>query len=1706
MKYEDFPKFLEGFNQIRSFKGRMDFANEHLQRIGSGSGRVVYDIDGEKVFKLAKNAKGIAQNEAEAGVGYYADTLHVVTEIFDSADDNSWLVSEQAKMVNEKRIKELTGIPSLNDLYYFLRNTVDQNKGGRKMFGQDKEVEEFFWENEFASDLITFVVNYGQTPGDMGRPSTYGEVLRDGQPTIVLTDYGLNDEVFNTHYSPQRKQRHQMYELYGFQDGNDDILSDIGNVGANERHGMWGLMPYSVSDGPGVINERFVDFVSKKRKYPKKPVSSLPFLSDCFHECVNNLKETLNSVDNKKQFFNNLLELQQYLIEQGYYDRDPLMKEEYVINEDAPIPPVDYDTLDDKSYAIELAQGVAAKLDLGGVGYLGYGGNGVAFEVNNRVVLKLTTDLGEADAAFIVLRNGAKYLADIYNIYKVVDTEKNKSVFAILQENIINKPLDKFIKMEADINKIFPEYSYQDFLSGIRKKDRFDYNKSIEFAKTLLTENPEANVSQADRKAAHDLIVGITNIRQELIDLGIKSTDYISNSNLGYSNGALKFFDVGGHFEPEPNVGKNVITLPENVTEGQINEDYPRERADAVAIQIGKKLGVEPHYLGHGLFGVAYDIGDNKVLKITSDNSEAAENLELIGKPLKYIAQPYKVYKVESKTNPDFPKTYAIILEKLKTDAAYFKRMYDRLEYAFKTFFDIDYKEALEAYLYGYQFDHDVNKDDVDRYFKKNSEDAEFFFSILRIAEELEKYGVESVIEYYNPYNLGYKKSGAIGLFDVGFGNGFLQPTDAEKIDVNVDEDGSSKFSTDSDLGQDGFPAYNNGEDSSPMNQNNLDANSAMYGGDGLDEDLEYNHVVGDATDDEFEMTEDRKKAWVPGSQAVTVKKRCRLGGKADGTSDACNQGDINNLEFSALTEEDIEEGVGDKYAEKFGVKPEFDNFEDEYRKKKSSEENVVIYNDPKIDWQIIENPQTLDNIGKNVRGVIDKAGNFFVEQRSHHIHKIIIDVLNSRRLLHKDYMSSLDDTLPTDYVTVTRLDDTNKILLGESNQAMYPDELRPDWGFEGYPTHAEAAPVYQKFMDAAQRRNPRIDFVNEFLPTYGKTKKTDYSKLMIEGDIMQLGDLPFKSEIESLGGKIYSVGGAVRDEFLGKESKDLDILITGIPMDELEQLLSKYGKVNTVGASFGVIKFVPKGSTEEIDIAIPRTERATGGGGHKDFDVTSDHELPIEKDLERRDFTINAIGKDSEGNIVDPYGGQEDLKNKIIRIVNPVAFSDDPLRMLRAVQFASRFGFVIEPTTMEMIKTNAQKIKEIPAERILIELDKIVKKGNKRIGAQLLQNTGLFKQIFGYDLKTSTIDRSDFEGVKTMGEYLFLLTRLLRDPVGFVKNNLKGDLVTEKQIKALQHAYDAANEFDVMKTRTAAHNVYVTSKDMLQSEILPEAITVAAQELLGGKYPKTLGELAVNGNDLMGLGLQGKQIGDALKQMLVKVYDDKIRNNKEELLSLVQQSPTDIKEGWDNYENPVWDVNGEMVDVEFFMKEYDVWNTQGGTLGYPDPSKESVLEFLQNNYEDFSTDERLKKELYWTLTDRDLLKEDNVKRVSYSAVVLDDMSRAKLLKVFTPMIPEGWEVIAHHMTIKMGPLDIGTKEKEDMSGNTEIILNVVDYGMDDKVMAVGVEGYHSTNAKAHITLAVNRADGGKPFMSNKLTEWKPLGFPLELTGKVSEE
>jgi hypothetical protein len=148
-----------------------------------------------------------------------------------------------------------------------------------------------------------------------------------------------------------------------------------------------------------------------------------------------------------------------------------------------------------------------------------------------------------------------------------------------------------------------------------------------------------------------------------------------------------------------------------------------------------------------------------------------------------------------------------------------------------------------------------------------------------------------------------------------------------------------------------------------------------------------------------------------------------------------------------------------------------------------------------------------------------------------------------------------------------------------------------------------------------------------------------------------------------------------------------------------------------------------------------------------------------------------------------------------------------------------------------------------------------------------------------------------------------------------------------------------------------------------------------AAQELLQGKYPKTVNELAINGNDIMKRGLQGKAIGDMQKAMLIRIYADNVRNDREELLSLVSEKGNEVQEGYPEYSQMkpfTWNVNGEEVDVNFFVDKYDKWNNQGGKdSGYQEVSKESVLEFLQNNYEDFSVDEKLKREIYWKLIDR---------------------------------------------------------------------------------------------------------------------------------------
>lgn len=191
-------------------------------------------------------------------------------------------------------------------------------------------------------------------------------------------------------------------------------------------------------------------------------------------------------------------------------------------------------------------------------------------------------------------------------------------------------------------------------------------------------------------------------------------------------------------------------------------------------------------------------------------------------------------------------------------------------------------------------------------------------------------------------------------------------------------------------------------------------------------------------------------------------------------------------------------------------------------------------------------------------------------------------------------------------------------------------------------------------------------------------------------------------------GGRAYYVGGFVRDRLLGLPTKDIDVEIHGIFPDQLREIVSSEGTVMEMGESFGI--FSLKGT--DIDIAMPRKETVTGRG-HRDFDVSVDPFIGVEKAAARRDFTVNALMEDVlTGEVIDSFGGLNDLKEKVLRHVTDESFPEDPLRVLRLAQFSARFGFSVHEKTKELCKTI--DLSSLSRERIEGEMKKALLKAEK--------------------------------------------------------------------------------------------------------------------------------------------------------------------------------------------------------------------------------------------------------------------------------------------------------------------------------------------------------------------------------------------------------
>jgi tRNA nucleotidyltransferase (CCA-adding enzyme) len=267
---------------------------------------------------------------------------------------------------------------------------------------------------------------------------------------------------------------------------------------------------------------------------------------------------------------------------------------------------------------------------------------------------------------------------------------------------------------------------------------------------------------------------------------------------------------------------------------------------------------------------------------------------------------------------------------------------------------------------------------------------------------------------------------------------------------------------------------------------------------------------------------------------------------------------------------------------------------------------------------------------------------------------------------------------------------------------------------------------------------------------------------------------------VRSLELDAYVVGGAVRDELLGVESKDADFLVPGVDTDELKTLLAPHGRVDDLvvaGRLVGVRlhpreKSVRPYARAGIEFAPPRREVSTGRGRH-DFEIVADASLSVEDDMRRRDFTVNAMAKRlSTGELVDPLAGRADLQRRVLRTVSATSFAEDPLRIVRALRFVSQLDFDLDDATLRQMREEAASIELVSAERIgggiaadgMGELSKLVLGAQPAKALRLARDTGVLVQVLPEFEPAIGFDQESRYHDMTVDEHTFAVVQAAAD------------------------------------------------------------------------------------------------------------------------------------------------------------------------------------------------------------------------------------------------------------------------------------------------------------------------------------------------------
>ncbi|MBQ6894829.1 MAG: CCA tRNA nucleotidyltransferase [Clostridia bacterium] len=374
-------------------------------------------------------------------------------------------------------------------------------------------------------------------------------------------------------------------------------------------------------------------------------------------------------------------------------------------------------------------------------------------------------------------------------------------------------------------------------------------------------------------------------------------------------------------------------------------------------------------------------------------------------------------------------------------------------------------------------------------------------------------------------------------------------------------------------------------------------------------------------------------------------------------------------------------------------------------------------------------------------------------------------------------------------------------------------------------------------------------------------------------------------------GYEVFLVGGCVRDALMGKQPHDFDLTTNATP-DEMLEVFSGM-KIIETGLKHGTVTVVSQG--ENVEITTYRIDGKYVDNRHPEEVLFTRN---IHEDLSRRDFTVNAIAYSPKDGIVDIFEGQKDIKNKIIRCVGcpDARFSEDGLRIIRALRFASVLGFSIDEKTSQSIHNNKELLKNISAERIFTELKKLICGfgAGKILSSYFDVLSVVFPGISEYEnicrQNISLIDSAPddiyirFAALCNGIEISFIkkMIRLLKTDNAFYSNVIILSEYLRKEIKtdeiSLRYIMNKLDDENIVRLSAL--------KKMFNPQFDDKAFISQYEKQLECSYPVRIRDLAIKGNDLIEAGIkEGKRIGDIMNVLLCEVIENKCQNTKDKLI-----------------------------------------------------------------------------------------------------------------------------------------------------------------------------------------------------------------------------